>query len=64
MNFKVRVMMPFGKYKGDAIEDLPKAYIVWCLENIESLDEQIKAEMEKQLTLSRGEGVVRKVWEE
>ncbi len=27
--------MPFGIYKGDAIEDIPIAYLYWLYENVE-----------------------------
>ena len=30
--------MPFGKYKGEAIEDVPSDYLRWCMgEDIDSL---------------------------
>jgi len=56
-----RMRMPFGKYKGDPIEDLPSGYIQWALETLERLDDDLIEEMENQLKLRRGEGVVRKV---
>lgn len=57
--------MPFGKYgphKGDhrEIEDLPGDYIKWALENLGWLNSSIRTEMENQLKLRKGEGVVRK----
>ena len=27
--------MPFGKYKGEALEDIPIAYLNWLYENVE-----------------------------
>ncbi len=29
------VRMPFGKYKGQLIDDLPLDYIEWCLDNLD-----------------------------
>ena len=52
--------MPFGKYKGQRIEDLDSDYIRWCLENLERLSDRIKEEMENQLSLRAGRGVPRR----
>jgi exodeoxyribonuclease X len=51
--------MPFGKHKGEKIEDLPTDYIEWCLENVERLSPSIQKEMENQLAGRRGEGIAR-----
>jgi hypothetical protein len=51
--------IPFGKYKGELIENLPSDYIRWCLENLERLDSDICKEMENQLILRDGGGVSR-----
>lgn len=56
--FKVRVAMPFGKYKGEPVEDIPTGYIEWALSEV-NLPPEVQDEMEKQLALRRGEGVVR-----
>lgn len=50
--------MPWGKYRGQPIEDVPTDYLQWMAENISSSDELIK-EAENQLKLRRGEGVER-----
>jgi putative quorum-sensing-regulated virulence factor len=52
--------MPFGKYKGEKIEDLPTDYIEWCLSEIESLSPSLQAEMEAQLEARQGHGIVRR----
>lgn len=54
-----QLKMPFGKYKGTYIEDLDTDYILWCLGNLERLDERIKTEMENQITMRGGKGVRR-----
>jgi hypothetical protein len=51
--------MPFGKYRGEPIEDLPSDYIEWALANLDSLRTAIKEEMEAQLTMRGGHGVNR-----
>lgn len=53
------LVMPFGKHKGEKIEDLPTDYIEWCLENVERLSPSIQKEMENQLAGRRGEGIPR-----
>ena len=52
--------MPFGKYKGEAIEDLPTDYIEWLLGNVERLSSSVQRELENQLELRQGHGVVRR----
>ena len=50
--------LPFGKYKGQDIEDLPTSYLYWLAENLES-NAAIQAEAENQLKLREGVGVPR-----
>ena len=56
---RVTMLMPFGKHKGEPIEDLPVDYLEWALGNIETLSPSLQAEMEAQLKLKRGEGMSR-----
>lgn len=51
--------MPWGKYKGEALEDLPTSYIIWVLENCNRLQAGLVEELENQLKLRNGEGVER-----
>lgn len=53
------VLMPFGKYKGEAIEDVPSDYFRWLLENARALDHGLRKEIEAQLEMRAGRGVVR-----
>jgi hypothetical protein len=53
------VKITFGRFAGQDLEDLPTSYLEWICENIEGRAELVK-EAETQLTLRRGEGVVRK----
>lgn len=55
-NNPAEIRMPFGKHKGELIEDLPSDYIRWCLENLERLDSAVQKEMEEQLLLREGKG--------
>jgi hypothetical protein len=34
----VTVRLPFGKYKGDALEDVPLNYLIWLLDSCDLLD--------------------------
>jgi uncharacterized protein (DUF3820 family) len=50
--------MPFGKYKGEPVEDIPADYLEWALENCD-LRPALQVEMEAQLAMKRGEGASR-----
>lgn len=51
--------MPFGKYKGQSLEDLPTSYIQWLLENANGLTWKLTEELENQLKMREGIGIVR-----
>lgn len=51
--------MPFGKHKGELLEDIPTDYLRWLLESCE-LRQDLEMEVENQLALREGKGVVRK----
>ncbi len=51
--------MPFGKHKGELVEDLPSDYVEWILENVERITPDLQTELEKQLAMKRGEGAAR-----
>lgn len=53
--------MPFGKYKGIPIEDLEVGYLSWCLGNLSDLRDELRIEMQNQLDLKSGKGVVREM---
>lgn len=50
--------IPFGKYKGQQLEDVPTSYLYWLAENIEGNAALVK-EAEDQITMRNGEGVPR-----
>ena len=57
------MLMPFGKYSGEPIDDLPSGYIEWALETWDFKTDERKAlmrEMQAQLAGRRGEGIVRR----
>lgn len=49
--------MPWGKHKGEDMEDLPTGYLLWLAENCDS--EPIQSEAQNQLQLREGRGVPR-----
>lgn len=51
--------MLWGKHNGEPLEDLPTDYIVWLLENAESMGPGLTEELQNQLKLRNGEGVER-----
>lgn len=53
------MVIPFGKHKGKPVEDVPSDYIRWLLENGERLSTALIIELENQLTLREGKGVMR-----
>jgi len=40
------MIMPFGKYKGKDLEDIPSSYLKWLAENCENDDIATKADEE------------------
>ena len=55
--------MPFGNYEGEPIEDIPDSYLEWACETWDfntPARKALLAEMEAQLMLKHGEGVVRR----
>lgn len=50
--------MPFGKYKGQQLEDIPEDYLQWALENC-TLTNALATEMESQLAAKQGQGIGR-----
>jgi hypothetical protein len=50
--------MPWGKFKGEDIGDIPTSYIEWALGNLDLTDVLVE-EMEAQLSARRGEGIAR-----
>jgi uncharacterized protein (DUF3820 family) len=39
------MLMPFGKYKGRRLDEIPIDYLIWCVNNIDSLDSALFMEM-------------------
>jgi uncharacterized protein (DUF3820 family) len=52
--------MPYGKYKGQELEDIPTDYIIYVLEE-HTLTTTLEKELQNQLDLREGKGVVRNV---
>lgn len=58
-NVQPKMTMPFGKYKGESVEDLPYDYIDWLLTNSDSIGPKLRQELQNQLDLKDGKGVKR-----
>jgi hypothetical protein len=44
-----RYVMPFGKYKGEFLGDIPKSYLIWMMDNLDlrqPLKDCVKATVE------------------
>jgi len=51
--------MPFGQHKDEDVAELPTDYIEWVLANVEIRSRLLQKELEDQLTLRAGRGVIR-----
>ena len=40
-------IMPFGKHRGERLENVPRSYIRWALNNMDALDDDLRASMEE-----------------
>lgn len=52
--------MPFGKHKGEELEDVPTEYLEWALRDGVFRSEALAEEAEAQIRMRGGEGVVRR----
>jgi len=50
--------MPFGKFKGEQLEDIPTSYLYWLASEGDKWPD-LQQEAENQLKLREGVGVVR-----
>lgn len=50
--------MPWGKYKGEEVEDLPTDYIQWLLTNTSPVP-SLESELQAQLDAREGRGINR-----
>jgi hypothetical protein len=41
--------MPFGKHRGQRLEDVPHDYLRWCLANLENIDFRLRLAMQRAL---------------
>jgi hypothetical protein len=51
--------MPFGKYKGDRLSELPLGYLAWLIENVQlygGLDADVRAEIARRVAPDGGGG--------
>jgi hypothetical protein len=39
------MLMPFGKYRGEELTDIPESYLQWILDNIENLNSDLEYEI-------------------
>jgi exodeoxyribonuclease X len=52
--------MPFGKHKGTPLDELPLDYMTWILENLSDMRDDLREELQNQVLLKQGKGIVRK----
>ena len=41
--------MPFGKYEGKPLREIPSGYLRWCLNNLDDMDSDLFDAMEAEL---------------
>jgi hypothetical protein len=51
-----RMLMPFGKHRGEYVEDLPRGYVRWCLENAEIRSDDLRRALEAAASGGDGDG--------
>jgi hypothetical protein len=49
------IRMPFGKYEGHPIMDLPTGYLIWARDNATNLNEEVRDEIRAEVA-AREEG--------
>jgi hypothetical protein len=45
--------MPFGKFKGQAVGDLPPDYLEWCLANVKDLNPWLRSAMSEAIAAAK-----------
>lgn len=57
----MKAKIPFGKHKGEPLEDLPSDYIEWILRETDVSDRSpwLAKELQAQLDAREGKGIVR-----
>lgn len=45
--------MPFGKHKNRELEDIPADYLLWVLDNVETLSPTLRAEINRVLAVGK-----------
>ena len=53
------IRLTFGRHKGEMLDDVPTDYIAWALGTLTELPGVVRAEMEAQLEMRSGRGIVR-----
>jgi hypothetical protein len=48
--------MPFGKYRNCQLESIPRDYLLWVLDNVETLSPTLREEIESILEIGRRPG--------
>jgi hypothetical protein len=43
------VVLDFGKYAGESLDEVPDSYIRWCLDNLDNLREEVRENMEERV---------------
>lgn len=54
--------MPFGKFRGEPVRDLPEWYLRWCLDNVK-LSDQLREEMREAVARFSPDAALREALE-
>ena len=51
--------MPWGKFKGEELEDIPTDYLEWILREAKHIPDALAEEIDNQIRMRAGQGVSR-----
>jgi hypothetical protein len=50
--------MPFGKHRGEELSEIPDDYLVWCLDNCDSMSPTLRKAIEAHLKIEESDTAI------